>query len=105
MDQSLENSFNLEEILPANTFKTRVTQAKVERTVKPAPSRYRNEIAKYIIFRDEEKCNMCGTCVKTCTKGVHILKEGYRLFASPKSYKCNGFVCEETEHFCVAKCP
>jgi glutamate synthase domain-containing protein 2/ferredoxin len=105
MDQSLENSFNLEEILPANTFKTRVTQVKVERTVKPAPSRYRNEIAKYIIFRDEEKCNMCGTCVETCTKGVHTLKPGYKLFASPKSYKCNGFVCEKTEHFCASKCP
>ena len=48
---------------------------------------------------------MCGTCVKTCTKGVHVLKKGYKLFATPLSYKCNGFVCEKTENFCVAKCP
>src|ERR1035437_238643 len=105
MDQSLENNLNLEEIMPANTFKTRVEQAKVERTIKPAPSRYRNEIAKYVIFRDEDKCNLCGSCVNICTKGVHVLKKGYKLFASPLSYKCNGFVCEKTDHFCVTKCP
>ncbi len=105
MGQSLENNMNLEEILPENTFKTRVPQVEVERTIKPAVSRYRNEIAKYIIYRDEEKCKMCGTCVKTCKKGVHVLKEGYKLFATQLSYKCNGFNCEKSDSFCVAKCP
>ena len=105
MDRSLENKINLEEILPRNTFRTRVPQAEIPRNIKPAHSRYRNEIAKYIIYRDEEKCKMCGTCVQTCTKGVHIFKKGYKLFASQQSYKCNGFVCEKTENFCVAKCP
>jgi glutamate synthase domain-containing protein 2/ferredoxin len=105
MGRSLENKINLEEILPCNTFKTRVPQVEVEKNIKPAPSRYRNEIAKYLIYRDEEKCIMCGTCVKTCTKGVHVLKKGYKLFATSLSYKCNGFVCEKTENFCVAKCP
>lgn len=105
MARSLENKTNLEEILPRNTFKTRVPQAEVTRNIKPARSRYRNEIAKYLIYRDEEKCKMCGTCVQTCTKGVHVLKKGYKLFASQQSYKCNGFVCEKTENFCVAKCP
>ena len=37
--------------LPENTLKTRVPQEQVERVVKPAPSRYRNEIAKYIVHR------------------------------------------------------
>ncbi len=64
MDQSLENKINLEEFLPANTLKTRVPQVEVERKINAAPARYRNEIAKYIIFRDEEKCTLCGTCVK-----------------------------------------
>lgn len=105
MDQSLENKINLEEILPENTFKTRVPQVEVKREINPAPGRYRNEIAKYIIYRDEEKCTTCGTCVKTCSKGVHVLKPGYKLFATPKSYKCNGSVCEKTDSCCVAKCP
>ncbi len=105
MDRSLIDKKNLEEILPRNTFKTRVPQVEVERKIKPAPSRYRNEIAKYLIYRDEERCKMCGTCVRTCAKGVHVLKEGYKLFAAPLSYKCNGFVCAKTENFCVAKCP
>ena len=105
MDRSSENKIDLEEILPRNTFKTRVPQVEVERKIKPAPSRYRNAIAKYLIYRDEEKCKMCGTCVKTCTKSVHVLKRGYKLFAAPLSYKCNGFVCEKTENYCVAKCP
>ncbi len=105
MDQSLKNKTDLADILPDNTVKTFVPQAVVERKVQLAPSRYRNEIAKYIIYRDEEKCTLCGTCVKTCPKGVHVMKPGYKLFATPLSYKCNGFVCEKTEHFCVTKCP
>ncbi len=105
MALSLENKINLEEILPENTFKTRVPQVQIERKIKTAPSRYRNEIAKYIVYRDEEKCKMCGTCVQTCTKGVHVLKKGYKLFATPQSHKCNGIVCEKTGNSCIAKCP
>jgi hypothetical protein len=58
MDQSLVNKISLEGILPENTLKTRVPQGVVERKVTIAPARYRNEIAKYIIFRDEEKCTL-----------------------------------------------
>jgi glutamate synthase domain-containing protein 2/ferredoxin len=105
MGRSSEDRMPLEEILPPNTMKTRVAQVEVKRETKPTPSRYRNEIAKYLIYRDEEKCTMCGTCVNTCTKGVHVWKKGYTLFAAPLSYRCNGFVCEKTEQCCVAKCP
>jgi glutamate synthase domain-containing protein 2/formate hydrogenlyase subunit 6/NADH:ubiquinone oxidoreductase subunit I len=105
MDQSLENKVELEGIIPENTLKTRVPQGVVERKVIPAPSRYRNEIAKYIIFRDEEKCTLCGTCVKNCPKGVHVFKPGYQLFSTPESYKCNGGVCEKTDAYCITKCP
>ncbi len=105
MGQSLENKINPADYLPENTLKTLVPQTVVERKVVSAPARYRNEFAKYIIFRDEEKCTVCGTCVKTCQKGVHVLKPGYKLFANPLSYKCNGFICEKTDNFCVTKCP
>jgi glutamate synthase domain-containing protein 2/ferredoxin len=105
MDQFLENKSSLEEYLPQNTLKTRVPQVDVERRITPAPSRYRNEIAKYIIYRDEENCTMCGTCVATCTKGVHVLKKGYSRFATPVSHHCNGSVCEKTENCCISRCP
>ena len=41
----------IEEILPANTLKTCVPQAEVAREIKPAPSRFRNEIGKYVVHR------------------------------------------------------
>ncbi len=45
-----------ENLPPENTVKTLVPQAKVQRVIKPAPPRYRNEIAKYIIRRSDD-CN------------------------------------------------
>ena len=105
MNPFLNNNENLEEILPENTLKTLVPQEKVSREVKPAPTRFLNEISKYIIFRDEEKCTMCGTCYKICKRGVHVMKPGYKLFAFPKNYKCNGELCQKTENYCVVRCP
>jgi ferredoxin len=94
----------LKDLLPENTMKTRVPQVKVERIIKPAPSRYRNEIAKYIIFRNDD-CVRCGKCAEVCPYGVHVLKPGYKYFAMPKSDKCIGTSCEKTDHFCVSLCP
>ena len=105
MNQSSENKTNLQDNIPGNTLKTFVPQVEVKREIKPALSRYRNEIAKYIIYRDEEKCILCGTCVETCPKGVHVMKKGYKLFATPAYYKCNGSVCEKTDNYCIRKCP
>jgi ferredoxin len=105
MDQYSDNNNNLQEIIPENTLRTRVPQVEVERKVVPAPSRYRNEIAKYIIFRDEEICTLCGICVENCTKGVHVQKKGYNLFGTPESHKCNGPVCEKSDNYCISKCP
>src|SRR3972149_1636104 len=105
MSQYSNNRINLEEVLPENTLKTRVPQVSVSREIKPAPGRYLNEISKYIIHRDENKCQLCGTCVNTCQKGVHVLKPGYKLFAKSKDYNCIGPDCEKTGHFCVSKCP
>lgn len=94
----------LEDILPKNTLNTLVPQIEIKREIKPAPSRYRNEIAKYIIRRNEELCVRCGTCAATCSYGVHVLKPGYKYFASAQSHLCKGPTCEKTDHYCVAAC-
>jgi glutamate synthase domain-containing protein 2/NAD-dependent dihydropyrimidine dehydrogenase PreA subunit len=95
---------NLSEILPQNTLDTRVPQEQVSLQIKPAPSRFRNEIAKYIIRRDSN-CIRCGKCVELCPRGVHVGKPGYKYFAEPKLDKCIGPACEKTDHYCVAQCP
>ena len=94
----------LKELLPANTLKSRVKQVEVDREIKPAKSRFRNEIAKYVIRRSDA-CVKCGKCAEICPKGVHVRKSGYNLFAEPKSDRCVGPACEKTDHFCIAKCP
>ena len=94
----------IEEILPANTLKTCVPQAEVAREVKEAPSRFRNEIGKYVVHRSSE-CIRCGKCAEVCPYGVHVLKPGYKYFASPKNHLCIGTACEKTDHYCVALCP
>ena len=97
-----ENS--LKEVLPENTLKTRVAQTQVDREIKPAPPRYRNEIAKYIIRRNDD-CVRCGKCVELCPRGVHVDKPGYRYFAEPHLDRCIGPACEDTDHYCVSQCP
>lgn len=105
MDQFSVPEEQLKEILPESTMDTRVPQVEVPRVIKPAPARYRNEIAKYIIYRSDEDCVMCGKCAEVCPYGVHVRKTGYKYFAMPKSHLCRGRYCETTDHFCVDKCP
>ena len=90
--------------LPENTLKTRVPQEKVDRVVKPAPSRYRNEIAKYIVHRSLD-CERCGKCVEVCTHGVHVRKPGFEYFGEPHHHLCIGPACAKNGHYCVAQCP
>lgn len=95
----------IKDILPENTLKTLVPQEEVSRVVTKAPSRYRNEIAKYIVHRNLN-CKRCGKCVEVCQYGVHVLKPGYKYFAEPKNHLCIGPACEKNNgHFCIAKCP
>ncbi len=82
MERFLAQEKKLEDILPAKTMKTRTPQVAVSREIKPAPSRYRNEIAKYIILRSDE-CVHCGKCADICPYHVHVLKPGYKYFATP----------------------
>ncbi len=105
MEQFSVQEKQLKDILPENTLKTRVPQFEVDRVIKPAPSRYRNEIAKFIIYRDDNDCARCGKCAEVCPYGVHVLKPGYKCFAMPKSHLCAGDSCEKTAHFCIAQCP
>ncbi len=107
MESFLAQDSKLEDILPEKTLKTRPPQFVINRDIKPAPPRYRNEIAKYIITRDPGKCIKCGKCARNCPKGVHVLKKGYTYFAQPESHLCIGSACEKkyNDKFCVAACP
>jgi glutamate synthase domain-containing protein 2/formate hydrogenlyase subunit 6/NADH:ubiquinone oxidoreductase subunit I len=100
----LARELGLKEVLPENTIKTLVPQVEVDREVKPAPSRYRNEIAKYIIRRSSD-CKLCGKCVQVCPHGVHVLKPGYKLFSAPHLNVCIGPSCQKTDHYCIDLCP
>jgi glutamate synthase domain-containing protein 2/ferredoxin len=104
LENSLARESRLEGILPDNTLKTRTPQCEIDRVVRPAPSRFRNEISKYIIRRSED-CIKCDKCAEACPQGVHVIKPGYRFFAQPQSHLCIGFSCEKTDHYCVARCP
>jgi glutamate synthase domain-containing protein 2/NAD-dependent dihydropyrimidine dehydrogenase PreA subunit len=92
------------EYLPESTRETLVPQVEVPRVIKPAPPRYRNEIAKYIIRRSAD-CKMCGKCAEVCPQGVHVLKGGYKYFAAPRHNVCIGPSCRESDHYCVDMCP
>ncbi len=105
MGNFLEQDSRLDEIIPENTRRTRTPQFSQERVVRPAPSRYRNEIAKYIIFRDEDKCVKCGKCAEICPKGVHVRKPGYKYFSEPQSHLCFGPACEKKGRYCITACP
>lgn len=78
--------------------------AEVRREVHVAPPRYRNEIGKYRVHRDSH-CVACGRCVSTCPYGVHKRPEDYRFPLRPFDYRCIGFDCEKTGHYCISGCP
>jgi glutamate synthase domain-containing protein 2/NAD-dependent dihydropyrimidine dehydrogenase PreA subunit len=101
---SLAQEKGIKDILPENTLKTLMPQVAVSRENRPAPPRYRNEIAKYIIRRSSD-CKLCGKCVEICPNGVHVLKPGYKYFAAPHSHVCVGPSCQKTDHYCVDLCP
>ncbi|HEB73837.1 MAG TPA: FMN-binding glutamate synthase family protein, partial [Candidatus Desulfofervidus auxilii] len=70
--------------------------------VKGTTSRFKRPLGKYKIIK-RANCNNCGLCVKLCPCGVYkfIGKKVMPL----REYRCIGFSCEGSEHYCVAQCP
>ncbi len=85
-------------------FASKPEYAKVSRELNPAPPRYRNEIGKFSLFR-ASNCIACGKCVETCPHEVHVRPEGYRRMTRPFDYRCIGFDCAKTDHYCIDTCP
>jgi glutamate synthase domain-containing protein 2/NAD-dependent dihydropyrimidine dehydrogenase PreA subunit len=67
--------------------------------VVPAPSRFRNPIAKYRLARSSA-CTACGKCVETCPYGVHEIRRGKAL--TRNHYRCVGPDCPTP---CHKECP
>ncbi len=78
--------------------------AGLARRARPAPPRYRNEIGKYQLHR-ASNCIECGKCIEACPYGVHIRPPGYRRMPRPFDYRCIGFDCAATDHYCLDACP
>jgi len=74
------------------------------REVRVASPRYRNEIGKFRVHRDS-RCIACGKCVSLCPYSVHKRPAGYRFPIRPFDYRCIGFDCEKTDHYCISACP
>ena len=84
-------------------FRSQPEYAQVSRAVRPAPPRYRNEIGKFSVRR-ATTCQQSGKCVELCPHGVHVRPDGYRSVMRPFDYRCIGFECEQTDHYCVDAC-
>jgi len=67
------------------------------------PSRFRNALGKYRVWRNEAKCIKCGHCVEICPHGV-FTKAGTYL-RRPKGYLCLGVACQDKPYYCVNQCP
>ena len=83
-----------------NKVKEKIQLPKIVQT----PSRFRNTIAKYTIRRNS-RCISCGLCASLCPYGVHPRYDNYSKPIRPKEYRCIGFKCQDTDHFCVEQCP
>lgn len=68
------------------------------------PSRFKHQVPKYKVTRSDA-CINCGTCAKICPYGVHERLEGYNKVKPPIDYKCIGFDCKNSGHYCIDKCP
>ncbi len=98
-----ESEFN--ELLPEKTIATLVPQVAVTRDVKPAPPRYRNEIAKYHHSSQQRVSRCAVNARRSVRRACTSLKPGYKLFAAPHLNVCIGPACRETDHCCIDLCP
>ena len=89
---------------PPEEFRAHPDYAAVSQEVLPALPRYRNEIGKFSIRR-AANCQSCGRCAELCPEGVHVRPAGYHQMLRPLDYRCIGFDCAKTDHYCVDACP
>ena len=66
------------------------------------PSRFRNPIGKFIVHR-KSTCTACGRCVQVCPHAVHAC--GGSRMLRPKSHRCSGLTCADSDKGCVKSCP
>jgi glutamate synthase domain-containing protein 2/NAD-dependent dihydropyrimidine dehydrogenase PreA subunit len=71
---------------------------------RPAPSRFRNTIGKYVVRRNAN-CISCGLCAELCPYGVHPRYENYAKTIRPKDHKCIGYACKANDFYCIDRCP
>ncbi|HVN23325.1 MAG TPA: glutamate synthase-related protein [Syntrophorhabdales bacterium] len=69
---------------------------------KPAPSRFRYALGKYLLSIDTS-CNNCGLCIEICPYGVY--SKGSKKPRTPKEHLCLGPGCEKNSFYCVSRCP
>ena len=70
--------------------------------IRRTPSRFRNPIGKYMIYRGPS-CIHCGLCADLCPTGVHQ-RLGKKMLA-PKHEQCIGPSCREKDFYCLTRCP
>lgn len=70
--------------------------------IKRTPSRFRNPLSKYKIYRGRD-CQNCGLCAQLCPRGVHQKLGSKMLF--PKDEFCQGPSCQKNDFFCITRCP
>ena len=70
--------------------------------IRRTPSRFRNPIGKYMIYRGPS-CIHCGLCADLCPTGVHQ-RLGKKMLA-PKHELCIGPSCREKDFYCLTRCP
>jgi len=67
------------------------------------PSRFRNALSKYRVWRNESKCIKCGHCCEVCPYGVFTKAGNY--LRRPKHHLCLGLACQDKPFYCVTNCP
>ncbi|RJP65269.1 MAG: FMN-binding glutamate synthase family protein [Candidatus Abyssobacteria bacterium SURF_17] len=73
-----------------------------DRECASVPSRFRNRISKYKVFRSSA-CTACGKCAELCSYGVHV-RSGERMLR-PREWLCIGTACQSNDFYCIDKCP
>jgi glutamate synthase domain-containing protein 2/NAD-dependent dihydropyrimidine dehydrogenase PreA subunit len=72
---------------------------------RPAPDRFRTNVAHHKVVVDRAKCTDCGLCASSCRLLVHRRTEGKLHLDEPIHDRCLGPDCLENDWCCVKVCP